>query len=629
MNNSTPQSSSRKACRVLTLLMLTLLAACRMPVATNGEGVVYGEKAGQVYSNGYVFDIQEDFHETFWPVPAPGHSFRRWTKICRDQPGACEVQLDERLWGEDESIPLVSRYRPYYSGPLKLLDYDAFIGPGQKTLSVPLSSIEIEGLALNSTPRYFMATTDMRVIIPALKMGNELKFSSPKADYSVQDLVMFVSATDSAGTIASASFSFGLANRVSGKSLKPYQKNSPWAEVLAACASANDPFQLCPLETLPFLGSVSAEPDIDQILQRTTVTHSWMGDRFKQVLAALPPDMLKMFRGTTAIVISSGIRPAFYTSATGAIYLDPQDLWLTPAERETIDWEPDYRSEFGSTLKFISAELYVSGNTSAWRPSYLYEEGQSRTFDEIIWPIANLLIHELTHANDAMPPALLSDVLPDETVLEATYRLERLSPSLQLLNTYPLRSALLYDLGSVLFFGAPVTTVFQNLSAMTLGLEFEQDDASALYAYASPFEDTAMLVEEVLTHYYFGLDRVSSFLDVPRSDNPDCSEYTVQWGRINRVATPAIRERARLVLTGILDEADVSRYLDGVPSPGAVKRGLGLCDSLLLLPNKNRLSPGQFIAPPELARQHAMRARTHKEMRDRRNFGRTRISKRR
>ena len=114
MNNSTPQSSSRKACRVLTLLMLTLLAACRMPVATNGEGVVYGEKAGQVYSNGYVFDIQEDFHETFWASASPGATaFVAGQKYAEISQGLARVQLDERLWGEDESIPLVSRYRPY------------------------------------------------------------------------------------------------------------------------------------------------------------------------------------------------------------------------------------------------------------------------------------------------------------------------------------------------------------------------------------------------------------------------------------------------------------------------------------------------------------------------------------
>ena len=598
-----------------------------MPVGINGEGVIYGENANEIYRGGYVFDIQEDFDEIFWPVPAPGHSFRRWANICKDQPGACELQLRERLWGQDETVPLISRFRPYYSGPLKLLDYDAFIGPGANALSVPISSIEVQGLSSDDRPRYFMATTDLQVIIPAVEIDGELRFSLTDDDYSVRDLLMFVSATDSTGTLASASFTFGLADRVSGKSLKPYRSGSPWADILAGCASANGPFQLCSIETLPFLGSGATDPDINRILQRTVVSDNWMGARFEQVLNALPPELLKMFRGVTAIVIGSNIRPAFYTSATGAIYLDPQDLWLTPAERQTIDWEPDYRSDFGSSLKFISAELYVSGNQSAWLPSYLYLEGQSRTFEEIIWPIANLLIHELAHANDAMPPALLSTVALDDTVLEATYGLEPLSPSQQLLGTYPLRSRLLYDLGSVLFFGAALDSFFQTLAATTLGLEFELDDANALYAYASPYEDTAMLVEEVLTHYYFGLDRVSSFLDVPNTINPDCGEYTVQWGRINRVAKPAIRERARLVLTGILDEADVSRYLDGIPSPSTLQQGLGLCDSLLLLPESSRPVPGQFIALPELARQQALRAKTHQTMRERSRSGRVKSRK--
>lgn len=615
----------RRALYSLTAVaLLLLLGACRMPVVVNGKGVIFADNAGQVYRSGYTFDIREDFQETFWPVPAPGHSFSRWTNICRDSAGACELQLDERLWSQDETVPLVSRFRPGYSGPLALLDYDAFLQSGSNTLTVPLPSIRVLGVNNRDQPRYFMASTDLRVIIPAVQVGSELRFSLTNPNYSPQDLLLFVSATDTAGTIASASFDFGLSERVSVRSLKPHINNSRWADVLASCAAADGPFQLCSLETLPFLGSTEPNPSMEDILQRTVVSHAWMGARFEQVLRELPAGMLKMFRGVTAVVIGSRIRPAFYTSATGAIYLDPQDLWLTPAERDTIDWEPDYRSDFGSALGFISADLYVSGNSSAWLPSYLYEEGQSRTLEDIIWPMANLLIHELAHANDAMPPALLSAVSASETALEATFRLEPSTPTRQLLNTYPLGSALLYELGAVLFFGAPISPIIQNLSPRGVGLDFVQDDANALYAYATPYEDTAMLVEEVLTSYYFGLDRITSFLDVPSSQNPSCSDYTVQWGSINRVAKPTVRERARLVLSGILDEADVSRYLDAIPAPSRVERGLGLCDSLLLLPSNGRPIPGQFVSPPELARAQAMRAQTHKRMRDRNGSGRVR-----
>ena len=625
MVSANAHTPSRRALYSLTAVaLLVLLGACRMPVVVNGKGVIFGDNAGQVYRSGHTFDIREDFQETFWPVPAPGHSFSRWTNICRDSVGACELQLDERLWSQDEVVPLVSRFRPGYSGPLALLDYDAFLRPGSNILTVPLPSIRVLGVSYRDQPRYFMASTDLRVIIPAVQVGSELRFSLTNPNYSPQDLLLFVSATDTAGTIASASFDFGLSERVSVRALKPHINGSRWAGVLASCAAADGPFQLCSLETLPFLGTTAPNPGIADILQRTVVSDSWMGIRFEQVLRELPADMLKMFRGVTAVVIGSRIRPAFYTSATGAIYLDPQDLWLTPAERDTIDWEPDYRSDFGSALGFISADLYVSGNSSAWLPSYLYEEGQSRVLEDIIWPMANLLIHELAHANDAMPPALLSAVAGSETALEATFRLERATPTRQLLNTYPLGSALLYELGAVLFFGAPISPTIQNLSPRMVGLEFVQDDANALYAYATPYEDTAMLVEEVLTSYYFGLDRITSFLDVPNSQNPSCSDYTVQWGSINRVAKPTIRERARLVLSGILDEADVSRYLDAIPAPNPVKRGLGLCDSLLLLPSNGRIIPGQFVSPPQLAREQAMRAQTHKRMRDRNGSGRIR-----
>lgn len=134
-----------------------------------------------------------------------------------------------------------------------------------------------------------------------------------------------------------------------------------------------------------------------------------------------------------------------------------------------------------------------------------------------------------------------------------------------------------------------------------------------------------MLVEEVLTNYYFGLNRMVSFLEVPASQDPSCTEYTVRWGVRNRAATPAVRERARLVLTSILDEGDVSRYLDNMPATEDLERGVGLCESLQRLPNSSGTLPGRFIAPPELARIQAQRVHTHREMRGRTGHGRSRI----
>lgn len=608
--------------RIVVIFSLIFLGACRMPVEISGEGFVYGQRAGDTYSHGYLFDINEDFDETFWPVPAPGHSFSRWTDICNRTYGPCELSLTRDLWEQDREIPLGSRFAAGYRGPLELVNYELYWSESTRTLSIPVDSLEIEGVHPQDSPRLFMAPSDLGELVPARRVGNDYRFRLPNNRYNFRDYWLFVSARDSDGVIASASFDFGLGEQVRVEELRAHSKRSPYADILAGCVSANNPFAMCTLGELPFLGTSSANPSISDVLQRTVVTHGWMGKRFAQVLQRLPPDMLKMFRGVTAVVISSRVRPAFYITTSGAIYLDPQDLWLTPGERDTIDWEPDYRSGFGSALEFISADLYVDGNRPAWFYSSQYAQGESRGINDIVWPLANLLLHELAHANDAMPPALLPLVTPQETPLDATFRFDRDAASTQLENIYPLRSTLLSDLGEVLFRGEPASRFILSLTPRELGLEFEADDASALYGYSTPFEDTAMLVEEALTRYYFGLDRIASFLDVPASADPDCTEYTLRWGVRNRVATPAVRARAELVLAGILDEADVSRYLDAMPDTQDLERGIGLCESLVLLPSVNPAIPGQFITPIDLSRQRALQVDTHREVRERAGRGR-------
>lgn len=604
----------------LTVVLTTLfvsLSACRMPVEISGEGFVYGQRAGVVYSDGYLFDINEDFTETFWPIPAPGHSFTRWTQICNRNYGPCNLSLTRELWEQDRELPLGSRYKSGYRGPLELVSYDLYWNESTRTLSIPVDTLDVIGVHADDKPRLFMAPDDLGALVPAQRVGDDYRFRLPNNRYDFRDYWLFVSATDTEGVIASASFDFGLADQIRAKELRAHSSRSPYADVLADCVSANNPFQICSLEELPFLGSVKPDPSVSDILQRTVVSHGWMGNNFAQVLRRLPTDMLKMFRGVTAVVITSRVRPAFYITTSGAIYLDPQDLWLTPGQRETIDWEPDYRSGFGSALGFISADLYVDGNRPAWFFSSQYAEDESRSVSDIVWPLANLLAHELAHANDAMPPSLLPLVSPSETPLEATFRFQDSSASTLLGNAAPLRSELLTAVGGVLFWGDSPTSLIEALTPRRVGLEFEADDANALYGYSTIFEDTAMLIEEVLTRYYFGLDRVTSFLEVPESIDPDCTEFTLRWGVRNRVATPAVRARAELVLSSILNEADVSKYLDAVPDTQELERGFGLCESLLSMPSVTQAPPGKFIAPIQLAQQRAMQINTHRAVRER------------
>ena len=190
---------------------------------------------------------------------------------------------------------------------------------------------------------------------------------------------------------------------------KPHSKNSPWTNVLVGCATANDVHSLCSMETLPYVGAITDSPTIQDVMQRVVVSHGWMGQRFANVLKQLPPEMLKMFRGVTAIVIGSEVRPSFFTPLTSAIHIDPQDLWLTPAERNTIDWEPDYRSDFGAALNFIPVSYYLAGSNYAWYSSSSYPEDYTRGMSDIIWPLGYILIHELAHANDYIHLAITPD----------------------------------------------------------------------------------------------------------------------------------------------------------------------------------------------------------------------------
>lgn len=598
--------------RLTLCLAFTVLSACRMPVEVDGRGFVFGQSTRGIYQQGYLFEIEEDFSEVFWPVPAPGHAFQGWTDICSDRYDKCELNLHEGLWSQDDEVPLGVHFVPDYTGPLALHYYEQYWNSTRGTLDVPVDSLELEGIHPDDTPRLFMATANLEVIVPGRRVGRNYKFRLPLSAYSPDDFWLFVSSTDSDGVIASASIELGLADEIQKSRLRAQNPRSPWADVLVECTSANDPFNLCNLDVLPFLGSVVDSPEIIDVLQRTVVTHTWMGKRLAEVLRRMPPETLKLFRGITAIVIGADIRPSFYSPATGAIYIDPQDLWLTRKERNTIDREPDYRTEFFSELSFLPLWLYVSGNSPAWFPGYSYPRSATRELDDLILPMANLLFHELAHANDAVPPALLGRARATDTPLDLSYRLQLSSPTINLLVTYPLRSDLLYALGEVLYRGAPADEIIRSLTGEEVGLEFESDDANSLYSYSTPFEDTAMLVEEVLTSHYFGLERVMSFLDVPAVEEPECEDFVPRWGVRNRAATPAVRERARLVLTDILDESDVSTYLASVPASRPLTGDVDLCEAPL--PDA---PAGKFLSLPQRAVQQAMSFRVHTRIQSR------------
>lgn len=153
--------------------------------------------------------------------------------------------------------------------------------------------------------------------------------------------------------------------------VKPYNESSMHAPHIVDCVYTNTLSSSCSLNTLPLIGHQTLSPTVDDIMERVVVSHPWMGDRFREFLTRYDPhnDFKHLLRATTVIVIATDIRPSFYWAATGAIYLDPKNLWLTPDERDTISEVPDYRNDFGAELLFAMPWRYIKDNAYAYSTS--------------------------------------------------------------------------------------------------------------------------------------------------------------------------------------------------------------------------------------------------------------------
>ena len=343
-------------------------------------------------------------------------------------------------------------------------------------------------------------------------------------------------------------------------SLRVADETSPYADVLIDCIAPQVEEDLCTLDTLPVIALETTNPTVDDIMKRTVVSHDWMALRFRRVLARLPQELLNLFSATTAVVIAADIRPAYYTTATAAIYLDPQFLWTTVEEKNTISKASDARSAFGEALRFVPLWRYVEGSGYAWEYDSL-DGPETRDTGETVLQMAALLFHELAHANDLLPPSMMGTVSSSSTTLEAAEQLEASGVSVGLNNTQPLTSSLWQELGGVLFRGESVTEALQLVSAEQAGLAFEVDGASEPYAYATIYEDTAMLFEEVMMKHHFDIDREVAMTELTdSSDREACNYFAIRWGMRNRVADPLVETRARYVLEEILQRNDVSSY---------------------------------------------------------------------
>ncbi|MFT5015169.1 MAG: hypothetical protein ACI9HA_003840 [Dinoroseobacter sp.] len=369
---------------------------------------------------------------------------------------------------------------------------------------------------------------------------------------------------------------------------------SPISESLMSCLVRVSP-GACTFENVPLIGMETASPTIDDVMSRVIVSHEWMGIRFREILERMPPEVLLLMRGLTGVVISYDIRPSFYTSQTGAMYLDPDRMWLTEAERAVIDSAPDFRGEFAKKLDFIMLWRYVSGNTDI--------RAFNRDIDSVSIRTASLLFHELAHANDFFPPENLASIDRLQSIAVAA----RSQLSSRLSNDLPLSSTVMRGLAQVSFNSNDVPASQQQAALMAddIAVEFPSDNANDYYNYSSQFEDLAMAFEEAMMFHSYGISRDVAITNAPNSNQ--CDDFLVSWGQRNRIGDPAVQARSLLAASLVLPEqlSAIEDSLGNVPAPTQMTAGVNWCDNINLSSNPTGLSvPGRAAATVELVRPY-------------------------
>lgn len=357
-----------------------------------------------------------------------------------------------------------------------------------------------------------------------------------------------------------------------------HRPNGPYAALLARCVydSGLRDNTLCPLSQLPFLAQEvgTGVPSVEQVMNRVVVSHDWAGRNFETFLQQHDPqgDFRRMLKSVTAIVIGTQVRPSFYYAGTGAIYLDADNFWLTPEERDTVNEAPDFRSSFGATLQYTTLWRYVSGSESIFRfydPRQRATRATTALLEEAGW----LMFHELAHALDFLPPSVYGTLQGSNTAwgsIAPRFGAGQLTsdtvPAL-----YPLTSTVMSGLGQVRFFGATASATQNTYTPQQVAAFFAADLATDDYAYATAREDVAMTLEEFLMARRLNVRRDFAVAARP-GPGATGSTIVVAWGQRGRIAEPALRPRLRAVVQQLapwIDPAEV----DQLSAPIAMRAG--------------------------------------------------------
>ncbi|GAB4466095.1 MAG: hypothetical protein OHK0044_05550 [Burkholderiaceae bacterium] len=361
----------------------------------------------------------------------------------------------------------------------------------------------------------------------------------------------------------------------------PYKATSPFAADLVRCtydaalqwtgAGKNT----CTLATLPLLHRTTGgdEPTVAQIMDRVLVSHDWMGAVFEQFIAgADKADIRRLLNGVTAIVIGAQVRPSFYYALTGAIYLDADNFWLTPGQRDVINEAPDFRADFDRDLAYSGVWRYTLANNNVLLP-WPATSRLTRTVDYLLYEAGGLMYHELAHAGDFAPPAIRGALNDAATVwdnLGPRFSAAQL-PSDDLTRQYPLQSSEMRALAQVKFQGATATAAQRAYSPQQVADFFSPDRATDEYNYSTTREDIAMLFEEFMMFRNHGVRRDVAITD-KIGPTTTGNSLIVRWGQRGRIAEAAVRPRVKLTVGSLAPWIDANE-VDVLPAPLAMRAG--------------------------------------------------------
>lgn len=386
-------------------------------------------------------------------------------------------------------------------------------------------------------------------------------------------------------------------NLVENASFTAYETSGVKQRDLVACAFAVTFSDLCNLGTLPLIGMDTSSPTIADIMARLVTSDDWIAQRFEQVLSIMPEDIISLFRGVTVISIGREIRPSFYNSAIGSLNLDADFFWLLPSEQETVSTDPDFRAEFANQVNFAHLWRYVEDGRDAYEAYYVFSDLGWRELSDIELPVANLLLHELAHANDFVPLEVMQSLPRNASLAELI--IPTVSDQLQQLR--PLSSDVLAGLASVLYFGVSATPTEANYTATQVGQIFAPDPVAHLYGYSNQYEDLAMLFDEAMMYLLYGVRRDVAFTTVPGSNAADrsCNAYRIGWGMRGRITAENVLPGAKFVVEKLLPGRAYATQLDRLPKPDLLTTGMDWCNGINLSSNprsQSAIAPQTFQA---------------------------------